>query len=814
MGCSGSKLDDLPAVSLCRDRSGHLSDAIRFRYYLANAHVSYIHSLSRVGVSLTHFFDIDTPSSPILHLPTKKKGDPDLNLNPNSPPPSKHLSHSNSDSHLHFQSDSDESSLSDHSFHDHENLAHKTLDHENLDHETLAHETLASSPPRFFANYMRNRAAVPSVTFEQPPPETVQLSGAGAGESSYGYSYPQSNPNPNPNPNPNSYAYPNSYPTSYSNYGGINSFFGSPSQYPSYSSPPTDPPAGAPASSSKPPPPPPSPPRVSTWDFLNPFESVFERYYPNPYTPSRDLKKVREEEGIPDLEEENYEREVVKEVHGEQKYVDSKMVDDEERFGRSSGGEKGGVEYNVDLVDKNVVANEENSEDRGNVGAFKGRPRSLDFPEVVKEIKGQFDRAFELGKEVSQMLEAGKLPYRGKNAVHKVSSRMLNVMTPSLPLVSSQPSTSKSAESLPATGKGGSLFVNFDEAMGMKAGNLSSTLEKLYIWEKKLYEEVKAEEKMQITHDRKCRRLKHLDERGAEAHKVDSTQTSIRDLSTKIRIAIQVVNSISNEINKLRDEELWPQINELIQGFIKMWEVMLECHRSQCLAVTEARNLDAVASSRKLNDAHMEATLELEMELLSWILSFYSWISAQKGYVKALNSWLLKCLHCEPEETDDGTAPFSPGRMGAPPVFVICYQWSQAMDTISENEVFEAMQTFAICVLQLWERHNAEQRQMMIANKDMERRLKSLEREEQKMQKTLDAVNKKLVLVSEQSGLPLPGRQIVRRAYNGDVISLQLGLKQIFEAMEKFSADSLKVYQGLHMRSEEDRLARENAKVP
>ncbi|XP_077231148.1 protein ALTERED PHOSPHATE STARVATION RESPONSE 1-like [Tasmannia lanceolata] len=758
MGCTGSKLDHLPAVALCRDRSHHLENAIHHRYFLADAHVAYIHSLSRVGASLTHFFDIDTPSSPLLPLPPQTKPHP-ISINPTS----HHLSHSDSGSHLHYHSDSDISSLSD-----------------------SDHETLHSSPPHFVVNYMQNRASPENS-------KTVQFAGE---EGSYGYSYPQSytsNPNPNPNPYP--------YPPGYSNYGGINSFFGSPSHDPnSYSYPNSNPnrnPNSLPpeASTSKPPPPPPSPPRASSWD---PFESVFERYYQNPYTPSRDSKEMREEEGIPDLEEENYNHQVRKEVNGYSRMVDNEV---EGRVSARSSGEseKRGVEFEEDLVDNNV----EGSEVRG--------PRG--YSEVVREIGVQFDRASESGKEVSKMLEFGKLPYHRKNNVHNVSSRMLNVISPSLSLVSSQPSTSKSAEPSPSTKKDGSRFLDLDEGMGMKAGNLSSTLEKLYIWEKKLFEEVKAEEKTRIIHERKCRRLKHLDEKGAEAHKVDCTRTLIMDLSTNIRIAIQVVNSISNKINKLRDEELWPQINELIQGLIKMWEVMLECHRSQCHAITEAKNLDAIASSRKLNDAHMEATLELEMELLNWILSFYSWISAQKGYVKALNSWLLKGLHCEPEETVDGTAPFSPGRAGAPPVFIICYQWAQAMDNISENEVFEAMQTFAMIVLQLWERHNAEQRQRMVADKDMERRLKSLEREEQKMQKTLDAVNKNLVLVSEQSGITLPGR-IVHRNYTGDVGSLQMGLKQIFEAMEKFSADSMKVYQELHRRSEEDRLARENAKVP
>ena len=67
--------------------------------------------------------------------------------------------------------------------------------------------------------------------------------------------------------------------------------------------------------------------------------------------------------------------------------------------------------------------------------------------------------------------------------------------------------------------------------------------------------------------DRYCKRLKRLDKTGAEAQKVDSTQKTIRKLSARIRVAIQVVQSISNKVNKVRNEELWPQICEVIQGY-------------------------------------------------------------------------------------------------------------------------------------------------------------------------------------------------------------------------------------------------------
>lgn len=80
---------------------------------------------------------------------------------------------------------------------------------------------------------------------------------------------------------------------------------------------------------------------------------------------------------------------------------------------------------------------------------------------------------------------------------------------------------------------------------------------------------MQAEEKMRVDHDRKVDKLRRLDKRGAEAHKVDAARTLIRSLSTKIKMAIQVVDKISATINKIRDEELWPQLNELIQGYVR-----------------------------------------------------------------------------------------------------------------------------------------------------------------------------------------------------------------------------------------------------
>lgn len=235
-----------------------------------------------------------------------------------------------------------------------------------------------------------------------------------------------------------------------------------------------------------------------------------------------------------------------------------------------------------------------------------------------------------------------------------------------------------------------------------------------------------------------------------------------------------------------------------------MWRMMFECHKNQFLIVSEGKNLDHIVSVGKLDEARVEATRRLEYDMLNWITNFHSWISLQKGYVKSINEWLLKCIDTNPEVTADGVAPFSPGRMGAPSVFVICYQWAQVMDRTSALEVFEAMQSFAATVLQLLDKYNMEQRQRLMVNKDMDRRLKDLDGESQRLQKTIESVNKKLVLVSEESGGPQKKIGVFPSLHDQNDRSLHSSLKHLFGAMEKFTADSMRAYEELRTRSEEN----------
>jgi hypothetical protein len=80
-----------------------------------------------------------------------------------------------------------------------------------------------------------------------------------------------------------------------------------------------------------------------------------------------------------------------------------------------------------------------------------------------------------------------------------------------------------------------------------------------------------AEEKMRLLLAKNLKRLKFLDLKGAEADKIDKTRNLVKKMSTKIRISVRVITKVSQKINRIRDDELWPQINALVQGYAQLF---------------------------------------------------------------------------------------------------------------------------------------------------------------------------------------------------------------------------------------------------
>ncbi|GAV73982.1 DUF632 domain-containing protein/DUF630 domain-containing protein [Cephalotus follicularis] len=386
--------------------------------------------------------------------------------------------------------------------------------------------------------------------------------------------------------------------------------------------------------------------------------------------------------------------------------------DDADRFAKTMM-DKAGFEQSSSKREKSIVEKDLAAE-RDDPSEFITH-RAKDFLPSIKDIEHRFFRASESGREVSRMLEANKIRVgfseaKGKSAVMDfLESFQLVCCSGKGAVVSHEPvqnvkvitwkrsASSRSSSSrnpLAAASKddnddSGSDFV---EEFCMIAGSHSSTLDRLFAWERKLFDEVKASESIRKEYDLKCDQLRHQFAKDHSSQVIDKTRAVVKDLHSRIRVALHSVDSISKRIEKMRDEELQPQLLELIQGLIRMWKAMLECHHSQYITISLAYH-SRYSTGTPQGDTHKQILAQLQQEIECFGISFADWINSITSYVEALNGWLQLCI-LHPPERSKSRRPFSPRRVLAPPIFVLCRDWSAGFKSLPSEELSNATKNF------------------------------------------------------------------------------------------------------------------------
>ncbi|ESQ34741.1 hypothetical protein EUTSA_v10007083mg [Eutrema salsugineum] len=477
-----------------------------------------------------------------------------------------------------------------------------------------------------------------------------------------------------------------------------------------------------------PPPPPPPPPSIYAWDFINFFESYEYPYNSNP-------KDLKDRETIRCFDEDTL-----------MKKKTQKNATIRRNEGKTGTGEEKCIQK---ISEKKKLKSEKSG--KSVPRESKDQQASSDFSQVTKQLEKMFKKASGAGNDVSKMFDTSRFRYYQKNSVYQASSNVLYVkkMTP--------------------------LHPKPAEDFGSNLSNLSSTLKKLFMWEKKLYQEVKAEEKLRTSHTKYFKQLRRLEQNSTDPSKIEAIRSSIQCLSTRIRVSIHKIDSICLMINKLRDEELWSQMKELIHRLFKMWSCMLECHSRQSRVIAEAKKLDKMTLKENLDISQLELAIEMKLELRNWSQSLSNWIDAKAQYVKALNSWLMRCLKQEPQEP-------TPDLSEEPPVFGAINSLSQTLDGSDVEEEF----TDAVYAVVMHVNHQVEKQRMELeeqrnvngGGKDRERKLVMLEKEEQKMQRKMKTVPSVDVIGS---------------------FNLKSNMEQIFKSMEKLATNSKQTYEGLDL---------------
>ncbi|KAM7480441.1 hypothetical protein LguiA_028654 [Lonicera macranthoides] len=325
---------------------------------------------------------------------------------------------------------------------------------------------------------------------------------------------------------------------------------------------------------------------------------------------------------------------------------------------------------------KNVVQVE--GKRTGKVGA------PVNLFQVFTGLDDAFLKASESAHEVSKMLEANRLHYHSNFADNRGhidhSARVMRVITWNRSF--------KAGVLNPDEGK-----EDFDSE---ENETHATVLDKMLAWEKKLYDEVKAGELMKLEYQRKVASLTKLKKRGTNTEALERTKAAVSHLHTRYIVDMQSMDSTVSEINRLRDEQLYPKLVALVDGMATMWETMRMHHENQTKIIRALRSVDISLSSKETTKHHHERTIQLSDVVRDWHSIFGKLMTHQKEYIKALNNWLK--LNLIPLDNNLKEKVSSPQRPQNPPIQTLLRAWQEYLEKLPEELARTAIYNFTAVI--------------------------------------------------------------------------------------------------------------------
>ncbi|PKI68208.1 hypothetical protein CRG98_011407 [Punica granatum] len=297
------------------------------------------------------------------------------------------------------------------------------------------------------------------------------------------------------------------------------------------------------------------------------------------------------------------------------------------------------------------------------------RNSGKDLAGIIKELDEYFLRAADCGGELSKLLEVPATGFSSQAKGGKVYDNGCSLSPSVWTLGCSSQRWGSFGE-----GKMGSNLA--------RSGNGShcSTAERLYAWEKKLYQEVKNAGTIKIEHEKKVEQLRKLELKRADYVKTEKTKKEVEKLESQITVASQAIETTSAEITKLRETELYPQLLKLVEGLMCMWRSMYECHQVQTHIVGQIKYLSTIPSLEPTSEIHRQSTLQLEHEVQQWHLSFCNLFKSQHDYIQSLMGWLRLSMF----QFNKSSSLVGPTHIESR-IYSLCEDWSQAIDRIPDK---------------------------------------------------------------------------------------------------------------------------------
>ncbi|XP_008242095.1 PREDICTED: uncharacterized protein LOC103340454 [Prunus mume] len=426
--------------------------------------------------------------------------------------------------------------------------------------------------------------------------------------------------------------------------------------------------------------------------------------------------------------------------------------------------------------------------------------------EALKEVEVQFLRAYNSSLDVSRILgtnmgqkQSASEETEENSSKLKKSRSISSILSSSSSRKSLLRSSTRSSSTI--TPLNGGLFDD-NGAMGSKRHSL--TLQTLSVSEEKLYEAVKAGQETRRLYDRKCSQYSRNQGRGQKTER--KIGVKVEKLQSRIRVDKTTAESTFEAIRKLRDEELEPQLIELLQGLMKNWKIMSETHETQHRIMSEVKYVNCSSYEKLCNDSRQLAdTRKFEAELQNWRACFASYVSSQKEYIEALDGWLHKPVAPESEVDSDMWSSLRSCRVGMLPCREICDNWLASINKLPHEAVPSAIENFGKDVQALMVRQAKDHQQMKELDglaKQLHGQAMVLDLKGWIMEKNGDVrlenmgntvLEFKTKLNDEKKKL----HKSMKETQNITVNGFQTGFSSVFKSLTDFSKSVVGMYDGL-----------------
>ncbi|MCD7450830.1 hypothetical protein HAX54_008573 [Datura stramonium] len=438
-------------------------------------------------------------------------------------------------------------------------------------------------------------------------------------------------------------------------------------------------------------------------------------------------------------------------------------------------------------------------------GESKKKGGQFNLLQIFSELDDCFLKASESAHEVSKMLEANRLHYHSNFADNRGhidhSARVMRVIT-----------WNRSFRGLQNADDG------LDDFDSEEHETHATVLDKMLAWEKKLYDEVKAGEQMKLEYQRKVASLNKLKKRGTNTEGLERVKATVSHLHTRYIVDMQSMDSTVSEINRLRDEQLYPKLVALVDGMAIMWETMRGYHVSQSKIVQALRSLDISQSPKETTEHHHERTLQLYVVVQEWHSQFDKLVVYQKQYIKALNNWLK--LNLIPIDTNLKEKVSSPQRPQNPPILALIHAWHDYLEKLPDELARTAIYNFSAVVNTIFEYQKEEmklkdrcedtRRELNKKtrqyedwyHKHMQRRTPSDEMDQESAQEDSLVVDRQLQLEALRKRLEDEEDAYQRQCLqvrDKSLTSLRSRLPELFGAMSEFSLACADMYRDLRL---------------